>query len=270
MEEQTGTADELIFEASDMDTGATESTEEQTNEVSNSSAVEETTEQSENQKEATEDPAVESTETTQTGDAVDVIDDKAIDDLLAKKGIDQSDPNSVRKVAAMYLNSEKGFLNKSQQAAQLQRRLAQQQAQQATPDQQALSEVRAMRIEMDTKEWMNSHNLSAVDEQKMVEYINQPLTDRQGNVVINPMTGAPYTKGVLVNNGQLNLDDVYKLAGCGRQQEVETLKANLRKEVENEMAARQAAKRPSSNATNSTQFGKAEQEDPFLAGLFSD
>ena len=262
MEEQTGTADELIFEASDMDTGATESTEEQTNEVSNSSAVEETTEQSENQKEATEDPAVESTETTQTGDA--------IDQFLAKKGINPNEPNAIRKIAEMYQNSEKGFYSKSQEAAQLQRRLAQQQAQQATPDQQALSEVRAMRIEMDTKEWMNSHNLSAVDEQKMVEYINQPLTDRQGNVVINPMTGAPYTKGVLVNNGQLNLDDVYKLAGCGRQQEVETLKANLRKEVENEMAARQAAKRPSSNATNSTQFGKAEQEDPFLAGLFSD
>lgn len=262
MEEQTGTADELIFEASDMDTGATESTEEQANEISNSSAVEETTEQSENQKEATEEPAVESTETTQTGDA--------IDQFLAKKGINPNDPNAIRKIAEMYQNSEKGFYNKSQEAAQLQRRLAQQQTQQAAPDQQALSEVRAMRIEMDTKDWMNSHNLSAVDEQKMVEYINQPLTDRQGNVVINPMTGAPYTKGVLVNNGQLNLDDVYKLAGCGRQQEVETLKANLRKEVENEMAARQAAKRPSSNATNSTQFGKAEQEDPFLAGLFSD
>lgn len=262
MEEQTGTADELIFEASDMDTGATESTEEQTNEVSNSSAVEETTEQSENQKEATEEPAVESTETTQTGDA--------IDQFLAKKGINPNDPNAIRKIAEMYQNSEKGFYNKSQEAAQLQRRLAQQQTQQATPDQRALSEVRAMRIEMNTKEWKNSHNLSAVDEQKMVDYINQPLTDRQGNVVINPMTGAPYTKGVLVNNGQLDLDDVYKLAGCGRQQEVETLKANLRKEVENEMAARQAAKRPSSNATNSTQFGKAEQEDPFLAGLFSD
>lgn len=262
MDEQTGTADELLFEASDMETVANESTEEQAPEDNDSSAVEETKEQSESQEQANDDPAVESTETTQTGDA--------IDQFLAKKGINPNDPNAIRKIAEMYQNSEKGFYSKSQEAAQLQRRLAQQQAQQATPDQQALSEVRAMRIEMDTKEWMNSHNLSAVDEQKMVEYINQPLTDRQGNVVINPMTGAPYTKGVLVNNGQLNLDDVYKLAGCGRQQEVETLKANLRKEVENEMAARQAAKRPSSNATNSTQFGKAEQEDPFLAGLFSD
>jgi len=261
MDEQTGTADELLFEASDMETVANESTEEQAPEDNGSSAVEETKEQSESQEQANDDPAVESTETTQTGDA--------IDEFLAKKGINPSDPNAIRKIAEMYQNSEKGFYNKSQEAAQLQRKLAQQQTQQALPDQQALSEVRAMRIEMDTKEWKASHNLSAVDEQKMVDYINQPLTDRQGNVVTNPYTGAPYTKGVLINNGQLTLDEVYRLAGCGAQ-EVDTLKANLRKEVEAEMAARQAAKRPSSNATDSTQFGKAEQEDPFLAGLFSE
>ena len=262
MDEQTVNDDSLLFEASDVETVANESAEEQAPEDNDSSAVEETTEQSENQEQATEEPAVESTETTQTGDA--------IDEFLAKKGIDKSDPNAIRKIAEMYQNSEKGFYSKSQEAAQLQRKLAQQQQQQALPDQQALSEVRAMRIEMDTKEWKANHNLSAVDEQKMVDYINQPLTDRQGNVITNPYTGAPYTKGILINNGQLSLDDVYQLAGCGKQQEVDTLKASLRKEVENEMAARQAAKRPTSTATNSTQFGEAKQDDPFLAGLFGD
>jgi hypothetical protein len=74
---------------------------------------------------------------------------------------------------------------------------------------------------------------------------------------------------MLVNNGVLTLDDVYRLSGCGVKQ-VDDLKANLRKEIENEMAARQAAKRPSSNATNSTQFSKAEQDDPFLTGLFGE
>ena len=167
----------------------------------------------------------------------------------------------------MYLNSEKLALGKAQQTAQLQRQLAQQQTQQSLPDQQALSEVRAMRIEMDTKEWKASHNLSAEDEQKMVDYINQPLTDRQGNVVTNPYTGTPYTKGVLINNGQLTLDDIYRLADCGSQNQVDTLKASLRKEIEAEMAARQAAKRPSSNATDSTQFSKTEAEDPFVMGL---
>ena len=262
MDEQTGTADELLFEASDMETVANESIEEQANEDNDSSAVEETTEQSENQKETTEEPAVESTETTQTGDA--------IDEFLAKKGINPSDPNAIRKIAEMYQNSEKGFYSKSQEVAQLQRNLANQQRQASIPEQQAMNEVRALRIEMETKDWKASHNLSDEDQAKMVEYLNQPQLDYLGNPVINPATGRPLTKGNMVINRQLSLDDVYRLAGCGQQQQVDTLKANLRKEVENEMAARQAAKRPSSNATNSTQFGKAEQDDPFLAGLFSD
>lgn len=126
-----------------------------------------------------------------------------------------------------------------------------------------------MRIEMDTKEWKSKHNLSAEDEQKMIEFVTQPLTDRQGNIVYDPVTGQPLTKGLLVNNGAMSLDDVYRLAGCGVQK-VDNLKASLRKEVENEMVARQAAKRPSSNATNSTQFGKADSDDPFLSGLIGD
>lgn len=166
----------------------------------------------------------------------------------------------------MYRNSEKGFYSKSQEAAQLQRQLAQQRVPQVQPDQQALNEVRSMRIEMDTKEWKSKHNLSPEDEQKMVEYVSSPLTDRQGNVVYDPVTGMPLTKGLLVNNGAMSLDDVYRLAGCGVQK-VDNLKENLRKEVEKEMAARQAAKRPSAKATDSTQFGKAQEDDPFLSGL---
>ena len=123
-----------------------------------------------------------------------------------------------------------------------------------------------MRIEMDTKDWKAKHNLSAEDEQKMVEYVSAPLTDRQGNVIYDPVTGVPLTKGLLVNNGAMSLDDVYRLAGCGVQK-VDNLKQNLRQEVEKEMAARQAAKRPSAKATDSTQFGKAQEDDPFLSGL---
>jgi hypothetical protein len=240
-----------------METVANDSIDEQAEEA-DSSAVEETNEQTDSENEANEAPAVEES-TTQTGDA--------IDEFLAKKGINPSDPNAIRKIAEMYQNSEKGFYNKSQQVAQLQRNLAQQQRQVSLPDQQAISEVRSLRIEMDTKDWKASHNLSAEDEQKMVEYISQPLTDWQGRPIVNPVTGVPLTKGTMVNNGQLSLDDVYRLAGCG-QQKVDNLKADLRKQVENEMAARQAAKRPAAKATDSTQFGKAEQEDPFLSGLF--
>lgn len=259
MEEQTGTEDAL-FEASDMESVANDTTDEQTEE-DNGSAVEATNEQTDSEEVANDEPAVDSTDKTQTGDA--------IDEFLAKKGINPSDPNAIRKIADMYRNSEKLAYNKSQQTAQLQRQLAQQNQQTAVPDQEALNRVRSLEIQMGTKEWKSTHNLSADDEQKMVEFINQPIVDNLGNPKINPLTGTPYTKGMLVNNGVLTLDDVYRLSGCGVKQ-VDDLKANLRKEIENEMAARQAAKRPSSNATNSTQFSKAETEDPFLTGLFGE
>ena len=206
MDEQTGT-DDSLFDASDVEAVANDSTEEQA-ENNDGSAVEVTNEQTDSQEEAIEEPAV--TE-TQTGDA--------IDEFLAKKGIDRNDPDALRKVADMYRNSEKGFYSKSQEAAQLQRQLAQQRVPQVQADagQQALNEMRSMRIEMDTKEWKSKHNLSPEDEQKMVEYVSSPLTDRQGNVVYDPVTGMPLTKGLLVNNGAMSLDDVYRLAGCGVQ-----------------------------------------------------
>ena len=254
MDEQT-VNDDSLFDASDVEAVANDSTDEQA-ESMDGSAVEVTNEQTDSQEEAIEEPAVTD---TQTGDA--------IDEFLAKKGIDRNDPDALRKVADMYRNSEKGFYSKSQEAAQLQRQLAQQQVSQSQPDQQALNEVRSMRIEMDTKEWKAKHNLSPEDEQKMVEYVSAPLTDRQGNVIYDPVTGVPLTKGLLVNNGAMSLDDVYRLAGCGVQK-VDNLKQNLRQEVEKEMAARQAAKRPSAKATDSTQFGKAQEDDPFLSGLF--
>ena len=253
MDEQT-VNDDSLFDASDVEAVANDSTTEQA-ENTDGSAVEVTNEHTDSQEEAIEEPAVTD---TQTGDA--------IDEFLAKKGIDRNDPDALRKVADMYRNSEKGFYSKSQEAAQLQRQLAQQRVPQIQPDQQALNEVRSMRIEMDTKEWKAKHNLSPEDEQKMVEYVSAPLTDRQGNVIYDPVTGVPLTKGLLVNNGAMSLDDVYRLAGCGVQK-VDNLKQNLRQEVEKEMAARQAAKRPSAKATDSTQFGKAQEDDPFLSGL---
>ena len=251
MDEQT-VNEAPLFEASDVTPVANDETTEQAESV-DSSAVEVTNEQTASE------PAA-STE-AQTGDA--------IDEFLAKKGIKADDPNAVRKIADMYRNAEKGFYSKSQEAAQLQRRLAEAQPLETRPDQQALNEVRSMRIEMDTNKWKAEHNLTPEDEQKMIDYVTTPLTDRMGNAVLDPVSGQPLTRGLLVNNGALTLDDVYKLAGCGAI-EVDNLKENLRKEVEKEMEARQAAKRPSASATNSTQFGQAEQKDAFLDGLFGD
>ena len=256
MDEQT-VNDDTLFDASDVTSVANDETTEQA-EDQGSSAVEATNEQTDSKDEAIEEPAVAETDTTQTGDD--------IDEFLSKKGINKDDPDALRKVADMYRNSEKGFYSKSQEAAQLQRRLAEARVPEANPNQEALSEINSLRIEIAAKEWKDSRNLSPEDEQKMVDYITSPITDNRGQVVINPSTGQPIQKGFLVNNGALSLDDVYKLAGCGVQK-VDNLKEAYRKEVEKEMAARQAAKRPSANATDSTQFGKAEESDPFMDGL---
>ena len=259
MDEQT-VNDQSLFDASDVSPVANDETTEQA-EDTDSSAVEATNEQTASEETANDEPAASNEENAQTGDA--------IDEFLAKKGIKADDPNAVRKIADMYRNAEKGFYNKSQEAAQLQRRLAEAQPQETRPDQQALNEVRSLRIEMDTNKWKAEHNLSAEDEQKMIAYVTQPLVDSRGNILTDPATGNQLTRGLLVNNGALTLDDVYKLAGCGAV-EVDNLKQNLREEVMKEMEARQAAKRPSANATNSTQFGETEQKDAFLDGLFGD
>ena len=254
MDEQT-VNEAPLFEASDVEPVANDVTTEQAEDMG-SSAVEATNEQTDSEEEAIEQPAA--TEEAQTGDA--------IDEFLAKKGIKADDPEALRKVAKMYQNSEKGFYNKSQEAAQLERQLAQSRIPEVRPDQEALSEVRAMRTEMSVEKWKAGRNLSQEDEQKMIDFVQAPITDVNGNVQINPQTGQPITKGTLVLNGILSLDDVYTLSGAGKV-EVDNLKENLRKEVLKEVEARQAAKRPSSNATDSTQFGNAEADDPFSAAL---
>lgn len=253
MDEQT-VNEPSLFEASDIEPTANGAMEEQAEET-DSSAVEVTNEQTDSGNEATEEPAA---PTAKTGDA--------IDEFLAKKGIDPSDPDAIRKIADMYRNSEKGFYNKAQEAAQLSRQLAQARVPELRPDQEALSEVRSMRTEMAVEKWKTEHNLTPEDEAKMIEFIQTPLYDSRGQMQVNPATGEPLTKGLLVLNGAMTLDDVYKLSGAGKV-EVENLKQDLRKEVLKEMEARQAAKRPAANATDSTQFGKAEQDDPFLSSL---
>lgn len=263
MDEQT-VNDANLFDASDVAPVANDTATEQTEDMG-SSAVEATNEQTTSENEASEQPAA--TDATnnsgkaQTGDA--------IDEFLAKKGIKADDPDAVRKIAEMYQNVEKGFYTKSQEKAQLERKLAEARIPESRPDQEALSEVKALRTELSVKSWKAGRNLSAEDEQKMIEFIQTPVTDVNGKVQLDPITGQPIQKGALVLSGALSLDDVYALSGAGKV-EVNNLKEDLRKEVQKEMEARQAAKRPSSNATNATQFGNVDEDDPFVKALNGD
>lgn len=258
MDEQTVNEDDL-FEPSDISDQDAEQSENE-----DSPAVEVTNEQSASEEQATESTEVsESTKETetQTGDA--------IDEFLAKKGIDPSKPEDVRKLADMYANAEKGFYQKSQEKAKLERELANAQPTQSTPDRQALAEVRALKTQMDVEKWKLEKKLSPETEQKMMDWFSQPIVIN--GEVARDANGAPIVKGYMYANGQISLDEVYNIVGGNLPQGEEKRQAiteELRNEVKKEMSARQAAKSTTQGSTNSMQFGNPDEKpDPFLEGL---
>ena len=235
-----------------------------------SPAVEETTEQptSENEAKDSKDDSTNANE-PQTGDE--------IEEFLAKKGIKLDDPDALRKVADMYRNVEKDYGKKSQEKAKLERQLEQMNAQTmpAQPSQDPMDRIQALERQINadrqlaaTKEWKAAKNLSPEVEEKMVEFLKQPLvsngvpqTDNQGN---------PLTKYFLVQAGALSLDDVFNAVG-GDSLKADAIKEELKTAVANEIAAKQNAKSPSSLATDSTQFAQPKTaDDDFVAGLFGD
>ena len=259
MEQQTGTEDDL-FEPSDFETQEVEQSEN-----TDGPAVEETKEEqtTSQDNEATESAEVSETKETetQTGDA--------IDDFLAKKGVDPSDPQAVRKIAEMYQNVEKGFYQKSQEKAKLERELANAQPTQSTPDMQALSEVKALKTQMEVEKWKAERKLSPETEQKMMDWFSQPIM-QNGQPAVDA-NGNPIIRGYLYTNGLISLDDVYNFVGGNTtklQDKAENLTQELREEVKKEMSARQAAKPAKQGSTDSTQFGNPDEKaDPFLEGL---
>lgn len=234
-----------------------------------SPAVEETTEQPTSQEKAM-DSAEDSTKNaneSQTGDD--------IEEFLAKKGVKLDDPEALRKVAEMYRNVEKDYGRKAQERAQLERQIEQMRAQTTTSMAYADPITRIQNLENQlaadrqiqaAKAWKAAKNLAPEVEEKMVNYLKEPLvsngvpqTDNQGN---------PLTKYFLVQTGALSLDEVYRNVG-GDSFKADAIKQELKTAVANEIAAKQTAKSPSSLSTNSTQFGKPKTaEDEFLEGLF--
>lgn len=256
MDEQTVNGPELEFDTSDL---SEPETVEQNVETESSPAVEETNEQSASEEQAEVEQAA-STEEAQAGDA--------ISEFLAKKGIKTDDPEALRKVTEMYQNAEKGFYQKSQEKAQLERRLAETQASAPSPaDEQALKEVRSMRTEMTVAKWKQEKGLTEEAEQKMMAWCAEPMRDSQGNIR-RDQNGNPIVKGWNYINGNMSLDDIYRLSGADALK-VDDLTEKIRNEVKEEMAARQNAKRPSASSTDSTKFGVPQQNDPFMDGLLN-
>lgn len=230
--------------------------------------VEETVDDSASQEEASAD----STSAGEENQPEEQVESNDYDDFLAKKGLNRDDPELLNKVIGIAQNAEKMGKEATQKRAALERDIASRDntTLPVPPDVQALAEVRSLKMERAVSQWREQIKPTPEIEQKMTEYINQPLTDNQGNVAINPQTGRPYTKGALVINGTLSLNDIYHIVGGGENSKVNELRAKYQDEVRKEVATRQSAKRSAPKATNSTQFGKANEQDPFLEGLLGD
>ena len=249
----------LVFEESDFADDQTPN--------ESSPAVEETNEQPTSQNEATDsaDDSTKNANESQPGDE--------IEEFLAKKGIKMDDPEALRKVADMYRNVEKDYGKKSQEKAQLERQIAQMNAQPVNNSANPLDRIQNLERQLAadrqlqaTKEWKAAKNLSPETEAKMVDFLKQPLVsngvpqmDNQGN---------PLTKYFLVEKGVLSLDDVFNAVG-GESLKADAIKSELKAAVANEIAAKQAAKGSTAMSTDSTQFAQPKQaDDEFLDGLF--
>ena len=193
----------LVFEESDFADDQTTNT--------SSPAVEEAKEQPTSTNDATEskDDSTNANE-SQTGGE--------IAEFLAKKGVKEDDPDALRKIVEMYRNVEKEYGKKSQEKAQLERRLEELNAQQMPQGNDPLARVQALEKQIASdkqiaavREWKQAKNLSPEIEDRMIEYLGQqivangvPQTDNNGN---------PLTKFFALSNGILTLDDVYRAVG---------------------------------------------------------
>lgn len=227
-----------------------------------SPAVEEATEQPATQ----EDASAEATDSTNTESQI----DNDTTQFLAKKGISTNEPltERERKLVEMYQNAEKGFYQKSQEKAKLERELERTRTEPTSmpSDMQALSEVRQLKTEMKVAQWKADRGITPEQEAKLIEFVTQPLLDANGNAVVNPETGQPLQRGVLINNGALSLDEVLKLVQTSEATtNVDELKTQMRAEIEKELAARRNAKRPTASATDSTAFSKPMSSDDYFA-----
>ena len=269
MDQQTVNDDDFVLDESDVapsdqtektDGSAVEATGKQSAENADAEAVDAGT---------SNDSADNTTETQTDGGSVDdtsaKLDKESLNGFLAKRHIDPNDPDALLKVAEMYRNADKKLNESFQAKAKLERQIASGGLRPATADQQALSEVRSLKAEMSAADWKRQKGLTPEDESKMLEYLQRPLLDENGNPAVMPETGQELTRAALVTQGILSLDEVYKIVGGGSAQatKVDSLKEDFKGEVKKEMAAKQGLKRPAASATNSTQFGKSEENDPF-------
>lgn len=269
------TNDELDFGDSEI------STTEQTPEASETPGdTEEQGKSLENQAEAeavSDDGGVETpAEDTQT-------EDEALTHFLKSKGIDTEKPESISKdtlykLGKMAYNSEKQYKQGTQELAELRKQLEASKSQpNDNPDNAGGTQVDLSR---EVASFVEDKKLTPDEEDKMVEWLAQPVINRQtGQPFIDPTTGQPILRGHQLINGAFTLEDVYNASGCATErikaeekahnEQAKALQEQRIAEERKALQARQIAKRPAGSATISTEFNNKE-DDPFGEGLAGD
>jgi hypothetical protein len=228
-----------------------------------SPAVEESNEQPANQDEPTDSTDDSDAKEPQPGDE--------IEEFLAKKHIDKSDPDALRKIADMYRNAEQALGRNFQEKAKLERQIAESVTQNAPKGFDPIERIQALERQLQadrqvqaTKEWKAAKNLSPEAEARMIDFLKEPIVSN--GVVQKDNQGNPLSKYFLVSTGALSLDDVYRAVG-GESVKADAIKQEVKEAVAKEIAAKQPVKSAKALSTNSTQFADAKNNDPFLDGL---
>jgi cysteinyl-tRNA synthetase len=215
-----------------------EETNEQQTDNADSTTVEDSKEQTENNEEVSDDYTA----------------------FIKSKGLDPNDPETPKKMADMYKNAEKLMGEKSQEAARLQRMIAEQSnatgKAQEDSNEVLRREVQTLKNNEAIRDFRTRVNPTPEIEAKMAEYLSSPM-QFNGNII---------SRGQLVMAGMMSLDDVYKLVGGG-QVDPNQLKEQVRKQTLVEVANKQRAARPASSATDQTAFSQNDPYDSFLDGL---
>lgn len=177
-------------------------------------------------------------------------------DFFKKKGIDPSDPEALTKLAKIAENAEKAMHRNAQQRSELEKaaNIAPEQIlPDATPEQRDNIRIRNIELKSDIREWKYQNQEKLEFEPQMVEILSDP------------------NKRLMVQEGLLNLDDVYAMArGKG---DTTSIKSQGGREALQKLAQKQQAAVPRGNAvTQNTASSKitAQNVDSMVANMSSE
>lgn len=154
-------------------------------------------------------------------------------DYWAKKGIDITTPEGQAKAAKSYQEAEKAMHNKAQQASELSKQINSQPLLVDTDNElvrQALEKSSQLETTLTVQAWKASNNITPEQDAALGEYVTS-----------NP------DKALLLKNGYLTLDDIYKMSGVGAVDTTEAKKQGGQEALQ-QLANKQRASAVQGNA----------------------